>query len=220
MLSIVSFSGGMDSGTLLAEVAASGADVMAVSFRYGSKHNKYELSAAAAFSEAIGVKHRIIDLSGVFSNIESGLLIGGGSIPEGHYQSETMKQTVVPGRNTIFASILLGVADSIGADKVYMAVHSGDHAIYPDCRPGYFASLQSVFAESSCGRVSAVAPYLEMSKAPILRIGYSIGVDYSLTRTCYKDQLISCGRCGACQERLEAFSEIGKKDPLTYELHA
>lgn len=210
---IVSFSGGMDSATLLTEVAKSGTDTLAVSFKYPSKHNKYETATASKFAHALGVSHTVVDVSSCFAGISSNLLLSGGSIPEGHYEDATMKQTVVPGRNTIFLSILMGMAESLGSDKVFLGIHSGDHAIYPDCRPHYFSAAQKLCYAATEGRVGLSAPYLNMNKTDILRRGLSLGAEYGMTRTCYKDQEHACGRCGACVERSEAFHSVGVPDP-------
>lgn len=211
-----------------------GETVRAFGFYYGSKHNQYENLAAVHFACNLGVQYHIIDLSAISSFLQSNLLKSGGDIPEGHYEAATMTQTVVPGRNTIFASILLGIAQSIGAHRVVLGAHSGDHAIYPDCRPEYFRHLRDAFWEASDHTVYLDAPFLDLDKEKILRLSYYGGphhlsfdspamvdlpplkVDYGRTRTCYKDQPIACGKCGACQERLIAFAAIGIEDPAEY----
>jgi 7-cyano-7-deazaguanine synthase len=128
-----------------------------------------------------------------------------------------MSQTVVPGRNSIFISIASGVAWSRGAEEVYIGAHSGDHVIYPDCRPEYVNAIQEAMMLGSGGKINVRAPFLHGDKTSILKEGFVRDVPYEFTRTCYKDQEISCGRCGACQERLEAFAAHGRVDPLKYE---
>jgi 7-cyano-7-deazaguanine synthase len=142
----------------------------------------------------------------------------GGEIPEGHYESENMRKTVVPGRNLIMLSIMAGIAESEGASFVGIGVHSGDHHIYPDCRHEFIKSADTTIFLSSDRKVHIDAPFIGEDKASILEMGYSynIKVPYHLTRTCYKDQIHSCGKCGSCSERLEAFYLIGKEDPITY----
>lgn len=216
---LVSLSGGMDSATALAAVLQDtpAMDVACVSFYYGSKHNKYEQASAREFARQYGVVYQVIDISTAMKDFNSNLLLSGGPIPEGHYQAESMKQTVVPGRNLIFLSILAGLAQSHNFGRVVLAVHAGDHAIYPDCRPAFFVNARKTIWVSSDNQVDLVCPFLHISKAAILRRGLQMNVSYQHTRTCYKDQDIACGVCGSCQERLEAFELNGAVDPLEYE---
>lgn len=221
---VIGLSGGMDSVTLVGYLLDKGYEVHCCSFLYGSKHSAYEIEAAknvVNFYSRLGkpITHKFFDLTGPFESFTSDLLKSGGEIPEGHYNEDSMKRTVVPGRNLILASIMAGYAESIGAEEVYLGIHAGDHHIYPDCRPGFLSTLNSVLAESTEGKVTANAPFLWLTKADILRIGYDLSpnVPYHLTRTCYKDQDLACGKCGSCRERLEAFAEIGKTDPVHYE---
>jgi 7-cyano-7-deazaguanine synthase len=207
----------MDSVTLLAERLYLGRECVAVSFAYGSKHNQYENAAAERVADRWQVELIKIDLTSVMSEIQSDLLKTGGDIPEGHYEAETMTATVVPGRNMIFTSLLTGIAQSRGITELALAVHSGDHAIYPDCRPEFWEAMKKVVSESTEGRVYAVTPFLTMNKTSIIKLGTEIEVPYDLTRTCYKDQPVACGRCGSCQERLEAFAANGLTDPIAYE---
>ena len=166
------------------------------------------------------VLHHQIDISGAFNEFKSNLLLSGDEIPEGHYEHESMTKTVVPGRNLILASIMAGLAESVGAGVVALGVHTGDHHIYPDCRPNFIAALYEVIRSSSDGKVIVQAPFLNLDKTEILKIGFTkvgVPVPYHLTRTCYKNQAASCGRCGSCTERLEAFANIGMKDHIEYE---
>jgi len=144
-------------------------------------------------------------------------LLTGGDIPEGHYEDESMSRTVVPGRNIIFASILTGVAWSLGAEEVWLGIHQGDHAIYPDCRPEFYRAMNEAVTLGTDGKVVLKAPFLDTNKTGILRRGLFLNVPYGYTRTCYKEQEIACGKCGSCQERLEAFAECGLTDPVEYE---
>ena len=221
---VIGLSGGMDSATLLGLMLEQGFAVHCVSFLYGSKHSPYEMKAASqlvSFYKDKGkvVTHQIIDLRNAFQGFKSALLTSGGRIPEGHYEAESMRATVVPGRNMIMGSIMAGLAESIGASYIGLGVHSGDHHIYPDCRESFIDAFNLAVVESSDGNVEVIAPLLSDTKASILQKGYSfsIPVPYELTRTCYKDQEVSCGKCGSCQERLEAFTAINKKDPIQYE---
>ncbi len=220
MRAVVSLSGGMDSGTSLAWAKENYSEVLAVGFLYGSKHNSYEQQCAQQLSEYFEVRFIRIDLTGISNYLKSDLLQSGGQIPEGHYESESMKQTVVPGRNMIFISVLSGIAESRGFDTVVLGIHSGDHNIYPDCRPEFFNAISCAVRHGTDGKINLKAPFLYGDKLAILKYGYNIlskPFPYHLTRTCYKDQELACGKCGACQERLEAFKIIGKEDPIEYE---
>jgi 7-cyano-7-deazaguanine synthase len=222
---VIGLSGGMDSTTLLGFLLEQGFSVHCISFTYGSKHNKYEQVAVKNIIEyylrgGFKVTFSHIDLFEQFYLIKSNLLLSGGDIPEGHYNEPTMKLTVVPGRNLIISSFLAAIAESTNAQSIALGVHSGDHFIYPDCRPEFINSLQQTLFYSTEGKVKIITPFTELNKADILKIGYSLKtiIPYHLTRTCYKDQEISCGKCGSCVERLEAFSLINKKDPINYEV--
>lgn len=221
---VMALSGGMDSTTLLGLLLEKNYEIHACNFQYGSKHNSYEFKAfenVIKFYKNLGFKivPYVFDLESVFSKFESNLLLKGGEIPEGHYNDETMKKTVVPGRNMIFISIMAGLAESIGAEEIALGVHSGDHHIYPDCRPGFIVEVGKAVQLSTEGNVKIIAPLLYETKSSILEIGYSFqySVPYHLTRTCYKDQELSCGKCGSCRERLEAFKIINSIDTISYE---
>jgi 7-cyano-7-deazaguanine synthase len=218
---LISLSGGMDSATLLGHLLDDIQDeVKAVSFIYGSKHNRFEMEAADQIAKFYNIDHYFLDLTAIFNEIKSNLMLGQGEIPEGHYNDSTMSKTVVPGRNHIFASILAGIAESIGFNRVALGVHAGDHAIYPDCRKNFIECLNRSILLQSENKVSVIAPFIDMTKADILDIGHQCRtpVPYHLTRTCYKFQSKACGKCGSCVERLEAWEKIGKKDPVEYEI--
>ena len=221
---VIGLSGGMDSATLLGILLEQGYEVHCCTFYYGSKHNKWENRAAeniidfyqAQDSPVFGY---VINLVEAFKEFSSNLLLSGEEIPEGHYNDENMKKTVVPNRNMILTSVMVGLAESIGAEAVALGVHSGDHHIYPDCRLEFIKALDTTVYLSTDKKVQIMTPLIEDNKTSILQKGYSllIKVPYFLTRTCYKDQQLSCGKCGSCQERLEAFKNINLKDPIIYE---
>jgi 7-cyano-7-deazaguanine synthase len=224
---IVSLSGGLDSTTVLAHVLDSyqrPEDVLAVGFCYGSKHNALENRAAARAAAHYGVPFRLIDLSAVMKGFPSTLMADGPPVPEGHYEAETMRQTVVPGRNLIFLSILAGIAESLAGGRfpiqhstVWLGIHQGDHHIYPDCRPEWAGHANEVVLAGSDKKVLLMTPFIMNGKAEILRCGLRLRVPYHLTRTCYTSDPVACGRCGSCQERLAAFREAGAEDPLPYQ---
>lgn len=214
---LIALSGGMDSATMLGMAIANGLNPATVGFVYGSKHNSYEQAAAEKLVAHYGVPYDLIDLSAAMSGIQSNLLKSGGDIPEGHYEAPEMSQTVVPGRNMIFASILAGIAWSRKIPVIWLGVHRGDHAIYPDCRAEFVHWLQGTIYRGTGEKVSLATPFLLGDKIAILKMGLELRVPYELTRSCYKDQELSCGKCGACQERLEAFAKCGAVDPISYE---
>ncbi len=225
---VMALSGGMDSATLLGLLTESGWDeIHCCSFYYGSKHNQYELHSAGKIMAhywervpEIPIHHHKMDVSAVMNNFSSALLsCSDEPIPEGNYDDATMSKTVVPGRNTIFAAIMMGLAESVGASHIALGVHAGDHHIYPDCRPEYVKALDTLVYLASEKQVEVYTPFLHDTKPDILQLGYSLNIEvpYHLTRTCYKDQPISCGVCGSCTERLEAFDQIWEDDPIQYE---
>ena len=217
MKAVVSLSGGMDSTAVLARLLDEGKKVECFGFEYGSKHNPYEQAAARAVADFYKVSYTLIDLSAVASHLQSNLLKTGGAIPEGHYNDQSMSLTVVPGRNIIFLSILAGIAWSREDSEIGIGIHQGDHAIYPDCRQSFFRAMGQAIREGTDNRVSIVAPFLDTDKAGIVKWGLKHGVPFYLTRTCYKDQPVACGKCGSCRERLEAFEQNNQEDPIRYE---
>lgn len=213
---VVIFSGGMDSFTVLNLAVKQGLNVFALSFDYGQRHKK-ELDYAARVCKSLGVAHKIVDISAINQLIGGSSLTSDIAVAEGHYAEESMKTTVVPNRNMILLSMAVGYAVSLEATKVYYGAHSGDHAIYPDCRPEFVHKMNDVCAIANYEAIEIVTPYLEVSKTAILTAGLAMNLDYAQTWTCYNGREKACGKCGACQERLEAFSENGATDPLQYE---
>ena len=212
MRAVLVYSGGLDSTTLLYEYKDSIA--LAVSFDYGSKHNKRELEFAALNCKRLGIRHLVIPLEFMGRYFKSDLLIGGGDIPEGSYADENMKSTVVPFRNGIMLSIAAGLAESYELDAIMLANHSGDHAIYPDCRPEFIEGMAAAVEAGTYNGVKVVSPYCNMTKREIALRGRELGVDYSLTYSCYKGGEKHCGKCGTCVERKEALEGF---DPTEYE---
>lgn len=213
MKSIVVLSGGMDSTTLLYKLIAEGKEVKAISFNYGQKHVR-ELDVAAKTCAKLGVEHKIVDMSFLKDIVSNSALTSDIAVPEGHYEDESMKKTVVPNRNMIMASIAIGWAVNEDYDEVALGVHAGDHAIYPDCRPAFVEALSAISAVANFKAISIYTPYLLLDKGDIALDGKALGVDYSLTHTCYNGTEIPCGKCGACQERAEAFAKAEAIDPI------
>lgn len=190
---------------------------LAVSFHYGSKHNDKELSFARLHCERLGVPHIEIPLAFMQQYFKSSLLIGGEEIPEGQYDDENMKSTVVPFRNGIMLAIAAGIAESNSLKNVMMANHGGDHAIYPDCRPEFVEAMSTAISNGTYEHLQILAPYTDITKTDIALRGKRLGVDYSLTWSCYKGGERHCGKCGTCTERREALREAGIEDMTCYE---
>lgn len=208
-------SGGMDSITLLYEHKDEIA--VGISFDYGSNHNAREIPFAKMHCERLGIKHITINLDFMHQYFKSSLLTGADTIPEGHYEDENMKSTVVPFRNGIMLSIAVGIAESNGLTKVLIANHGGDHAIYPDCRPGFIRAISDATQAGTYVGVEVVAPYTQLTKTEIVKRGAQLGIDYAETWSCYKGGNVHCGKCGTCVERHEAFVLAGLPDPTIYE---
>lgn len=213
---VVIYSGGMDSFTVLNKALQQGHEVYALSFDYGQRHVK-ELKVAASVCEKLGVSHKIVDISAINQLIGGSSLTDDIDVPEGHYEAENMKSTIVPNRNMILLSLAVGYAVSLKASQVYYGAHSGDHAIYPDCRPEFVQKMDDVCRIANYDAVEIFSPYLNDTKIDILTDGIKMGLDYSQTWTCYNGREKACGKCGACQERLEAFSLNNITDHIEYE---
>lgn len=213
MKALLVYSGGLDSTTLLHEYRDS--IVLAVTFDYGSKHNAREIACARENCKLLGIRHMVIPLGFIGQYFKSDLLLGGGEIPEGSYAEENMKSTVVPFRNGIMLSVAAGLAESYGLDTVLLANHSGDHAIYPDCRPEFVEAMDAAVKAGTYEGIRVVSPYCDITKRDIALRGKAIGLDYSLTYSCYKGGEKHCGKCGTCTERKEALEGF---DPTEYEV--
>jgi 7-cyano-7-deazaguanine synthase len=213
---IVLCSGGMDSVTALHWARRSEEVVAALSFDYGAKHNQRELPFAAEQAQRLGVPHQVIALDFINRFFASALLKSGGEIPEGHYEAATMRQTVVPFRNAIMLSVATGLAESLGAQGLVIAAHSGDHAIYPDCREDFMRAMGEAMRLGTYAGVVLLRPFIALSKAQIAAEGSRLGVDFAHTWSCYQGGEIHCGRCGTCVERREAFLVAGLPDPTVY----
>jgi len=214
---VVLISGGMDSVTALFEARQTHDVVAGLSFDYGAKHNHKEIPLAAAQCAKAGVPHRVIRLDFIGELFKSDLLKTGGAVPDGHYEQENMKATVVPFRNGIMLAIAGGFAESIDAQALVIAAHSGDHAIYPDCREEFMQSMAGALRLGTYAGIEILRPFIAMDKAQIARRGHELGVDFSLTWTCYKGGETHCGTCGSCNERREAFQLAGLADPTRYQ---
>jgi 7-cyano-7-deazaguanine synthase len=217
-MTIVLCSGGLDSVILAHRVSAERSGTHVLSFNYGQRHKK-ELEFARRCAERIGAKHSVVDITDVGRLLSGSALTDVTTVPEGHYAEETMRSTVVPNRNPIMLSIAFGIACAMGVGRVAAAVHSGDHFIYPDCRPAFvdaFAAMQRV-ALDGFAPATFETPFLHWSKADIVREGLRLGVPFGETWSCYKGEVRHCGRCGTCVERREAFHLADVPDQTPYE---
>jgi 7-cyano-7-deazaguanine synthase len=209
------YSGGMDSFTLVNELHEHNRVHSCLSFNYGQRHSK-ELGYAQRVCQTLGIPHHLVDLAALGSLFKSALT-DGSPVPEGHYSEESMKLTVVPNRNMMMLSVAAGYAISQRCKFVAFGAHGGDHAIYPDCRLEFIQLMNQTIASGNWDEVTIIAPYLHWNKTLILREGFRMGLDYRNSWTCYKGGERACGKCGSCQERLEAFARHGRSDPLEYD---
>ncbi|QJQ94425.1 MULTISPECIES: 7-cyano-7-deazaguanine synthase QueC [Halomonadaceae] len=213
---VVIYSGGMDSYTVLHRILKEGYEVHALSFDYGQRH-ACELDVARRVCQRLGIAHQVIDIRAIHGLIDNSALTDASrALPAGEYDGSNMAATVVPNRNMILLSLAIAQAVNIGADKVFYGAHGGDHVLYPDCRPEFVERMNDVAAIANFDAIQVVAPYLHVSKTDILADGLAMQLDYSQTWTCYLGGSLACGECGSCQERLAAFRDNDREDPLSY----
>lgn len=217
MKTTIILSGGADSSTLAYYLRKNGDDLLAVSFMYGQRHFK-EIECAAEIAKSLNIKHFIVDISQFGKLLESSLTQDNEVIPEGHYQAENMKSTVVPNRNAIMALMAHAIGYSRGYKNIALGVHAGDHFIYPDCRREAITDLEYLLrSHNDDETIQVVAPFIEVDKTNIIKLGLELGVPYEKTWTCYSGREKACGKCGSCNERLESFKKLNQMDPLKYE---
>ena len=217
---VILVSGGLDSSTVLAIALEQSFECYTLSFDYGQRHRS-ELEAAKRISEIMDVKeHKIVQL-----DLGS---IGGSALTDIDIdvpvtETSGIPVTYVPARNTVFLSIALGWAEVLGANKIFLGVNAVDYSGYPDCRPEYISSFESMAnlatkAGVEGNKLSIEAPLIDMSKSDIIKLGVSLGVDYSLTVSCYQASFegLACGRCESCRLRAEGFKQAELLDPTRY----
>lgn len=213
----VLLSGGLDSSVALRWAQREHRVRLALSFNYGSNHGSHELACAGFQAESAGVPHRVIDISSIAQHLDSALLNGAAAIPAEPYNEENMRQTVVPFRNGIFLAIAAGITESAGCGGIVIAAHSGDHAVYPDCRESFMQAMEAAVAAGTHARLHLLRPFIDRDKAAIIRLGVRLGVDFAHTYSCYKGRERHCGVCATCRERKQAFRQAGTADPTSYE---
>ncbi len=217
---VVLLSGGMDSVCALFDARQNHEVSACLSFDYGAKHNAREIPFAARQAASMAIPHVIIPLDFIGQYFASDLLKSGGEIPRGHYEEESMKKTVVPFRNGILLAIAAGFAESRGAEALVIAAHSGDHAIYPDCREDFMRAMSDAVRLGTYAGIEILRPFIAMTKSGIAKHGSGLGVDFAQTWSCYAGGEEHCGECGTCVERRESFVLAGLSDPTKYASHA
>lgn len=215
MKALIVLSGGMDSTSMLYVYRRETS--LAVNFNYGSNHNGREREYARHHCRLLGIELIEIDIDFMTKYFSSSLLDGADAIPEGGYDSENIRQTVVPFRNGIMLSIAAGLAESRGLDTVMLANHAGDHAVYPDCTPAFVGAMDRAIEAGTYPGIRLFTPFTHLTKAQIARRGADAGLDPSATYSCYKGGEIHCGRCATCIERHQAILEAGLPDNTPYE---
>lgn len=211
-------SGGLDSTTLLYYLKTKGYEIKALTFNYGQRHVR-EVEASKRICELNNVELEVVNISEIKRLIERGAITGKEEIPFSHYSEEVQKITVVPNRNSIMLAIAVGYAVTINSTKVFFAAHRNDRAVYPDCRKEFvqaFAVSQWLanLYENNGQSVRIEAPFVDMTKAEIVKLGLRLKVPFELTYSCYRGEERPCLRCGTCLERIEAFKLNNVKDPL------
>jgi len=217
MKAVVIMSGGLDSTVLLNYVKSLGYDIYGLSFDYGQRHKK-ELSFAKYWASKLCRQWKLIDLNfmrDIASN--SALTDYNMKLPLEHYTNENQKVTVVPNRNMVMLSIAVAWAENIDADAVFYGAHANDRSVYPDCREEFVNFLSKATEEGTYNRVRIEAPFVNLYKWQLVKLGSKLGVDFSKTWSCYEGKEKHCGRCATCQERKEAFEIADVKDPTEYE---
>lgn len=218
---VIIASGGIDSSTLLYKMVKEGFEVYVLTFIYGQKHLE-EIKYAQGIAEGLKINHKVVDLSAM-----KGLLSGSAltdenvevpDVPETVDHYETLKSTIVPNRNAIFLSIAIGYAVSIEANHIYFGAHFSDRGVYPDCRKEFVEAFQAAERLANDDYEMVVdAPFVDMDKSDIVKLGAELGVPFKETWTCYKGGQKHCGVCSSCRERKRAFIDSGVPDPTEYQ---
>jgi len=200
------YSGGLDSSSALYIYK----DIikLTVIFNYGSRHNEQEIKYAKLNCEKLGIEHIVIKMNEAFKDIKSALTDTTMAIPEGHYENESMKSTVVPFRNGIMLSVATGIADSRGLSFVMLGSHSGDHAIYPDCTPLFNSGMSEAMINGTANKINLLTPFMKLDKKEVCKKGIEAGMIPEKTYSCYKGGLEQCGVCSTCIERRWALGEL------------
>lgn len=220
MRSLVLLSGGVDSTAAAAIQAQKGALAAAVTMHYGQRHAR-EIDAAVAVARYFDVPHLVVNLAAWGELLTTSALTNPEiPVPRAHYAPENLALTVVPNRNATFLMAASGIAQAMDIDTVVTAVHTGDHAIYPDCRPEFIESASRTAQLGTGGKVNIEAPFVHVTKAQIVELGDEAGAPWAMTWSCYEGGDHHCGTCATCRERRDAFTTAGVDDPTTYAMSA
>ncbi len=214
---IVIVSGGLDSTTLLYYLKEIlNKDVVAISYKYGQKHDQ-EIEFAKYHAEKLGIEHQVIDLTSIFRSItSSSALLGGMNMPTlEDVIGDPQPITYVPFRNMLMLTVAASVAEGIGASKIYYGAQKHDeYSGYWDTTTKFISDMQSVFDQNRKHKIQIEAPFVDKSKSDLVLIGTKIGIDYTKTLTCYNGT--NCGTCPTCRDRIQAFKRVGLEDPVKY----
>ncbi|MGL6072823.1 MAG: 7-cyano-7-deazaguanine synthase QueC [Fimbriiglobus sp.] len=217
MNTVILFSGGLDSTTLLYHLLAEGHHVRALSVDYGQRHGARELVCACDIALSLGVEHRILDLRSLVGFLgDNGLTDPSKPIPLGEYAPENMSLTVVPNRNMILISVALAWCASTGGGQVAFAAHGGEYTPYPDCQPAFAEAMHHAARTAHEPPLAVVAPFVNWTKTDIVRHGAGLRVPFEKTWSCYVGQEFHCGACGTCIDRRRAFQSAQVNDPTAY----
>ena len=216
MKAVVLFSGGLDSTVLASHLLSQGAEVRLLSIDYGQRHAK-ELAHGEALAKHMNLPRKSLLLPDLGDLLKgSSLTDDSVELPVGHYAEESMKATVVPNRNMILLALAGGYALSSGFDTIAYAAHAGDHFIYPDCRPEFAEAMEKALGLADWNDLSLYRPFVDMTKAKLVRLGTELGTPLEMTWSCYAGMDVHCGKCGTCVERKEAFELAKVHDPTKY----
>jgi len=213
---VMLLSGGMDSGVLLAWARGRYRTIHALTFDYGSKHAPREIVMAQRLAQQYGATFTVVELRFMAELFSSSLLSTGPEVPDGPYRKDSIATTAVPFRNGIMLSIAVGYAENLKAPLVLIASHAGDHPIYPDCTPDFIDALSRAATLGTFGGIRVEAPFASYDKKRIASIGRELGLDFTMTWSCYKGRELHCGTCATCLERKEALEHASGKDPTRY----
>lgn len=220
MKTIAIMSGGLDSTVLTTQLVQERGkeNVVGMSVDYGQRHGRELVHAAHIANGVLGIEYHVADIRACMEFFNGSSQTSGEiEVPEGHYADESMKLTVVPNRNMVLLALAISLAVSKKAQTVAYGAHAGDHTIYPDCRPEFADAMNAAAALCDWKPIEIERPFIDITKADIVRLGHLIGAPLALTYSCYKGELKHCGKCGTCVERREAFKLAGVPDPTFYE---
>ena len=210
---VVVFSGGLDSTTLIYHLRAEGHQIRALSVNYGQRHSR-ELEAARLIAESLNIEHRIVDLAGLATLFGTNALTDHSvSVPHGGYSPETIPVTTVPNRNMILLALATGWAVATQCDSVAFGAHAGEYTPYPDCQPQFAAAMNAATHVCDGAPIEVLSPFVNWNKGDIVRRGVELGVPFQLTWSCYEGNDAPCGNCSTCLDRQKAFVLNNMSDP-------